>query len=81
MNKLSTLEILDDETPITQADIDAGRLVLRNRAADGRITPSKQQVILDLDVMIIEHFKRIAGESGYQSLINETLKSSVMQSS
>ncbi len=79
MNKTSITETFDDETPITQADIDAGRLVPRQRADDGRLVQPKKRVTLYLDATVVEHFKRLAGERGYQTLINETLKSSLAQ--
>ena len=34
----------------------------------------KEHVDLMLDVPIIEHFKAMAGERGYQTLINDTLR-------
>lgn len=79
MNKTSTSETFDDETPITQADIDTGRLVPRRRAANGRLVQRKKRVTLYLDAAVVEHFKQLAGERGYQTLINETLKSSLTQ--
>jgi uncharacterized protein (DUF4415 family) len=78
MKKRSTTASFDDEAPITQADIDAGRLVLRQRTA-GRVVQPKKRVTLYLDAALVERFKRIAGDRGYQTLINETLKSSVHQ--
>lgn len=78
MKKKSTTASFDDETPITQADIDAGKLVLRQRTA-GRVVQPKKRVTLYLDAVLVERFKRIAGDRGYQTLINETLKSSVHQ--
>jgi uncharacterized protein (DUF4415 family) len=78
MKKKSTTATFDDEAPITQADIDAGRLVLRRRTA-GRVVQPKKRVTLYLDAVLVERFKRIAGDRGYQTLINETLKSSVHQ--
>lgn len=79
MNKTSTSETFDDETPITQEDIDAGRLVLRQRGPNGRLLQRKKRVTLYLDASVVEHFKRLAGERGYQTLINETLKASIAQ--
>lgn len=76
MKKESTTPMFEDDTPITQADIDAGKLVLRKRAA-GRVVQPKKRVTLYLDAALVEHFKHMAGERGYQTLINETLKSSV----
>jgi len=78
MKKKSTTASFDDEAPITQADIDAGKLVLRRRTA-GRVVQPKKRVTLYLDAVLVERFKRIAGDRGYQTLINETLKSSVHQ--
>jgi uncharacterized protein (DUF4415 family) len=78
MKKKSTTATFNDEAPITQADIDAGRLVLRRRTA-GRVVQPKKRVTLYLDAVLVERFKRIAGDRGYQTLINETLKSSVHQ--
>lgn len=77
MRKKSTSEI-DDDTPITQADIDDGRLVLRKRVA-GRVVQPKKRVTLYLDVALVEHFKGLAGSRGYQTLINETLKKAIQQ--
>ncbi len=78
MKKRSTTATFDDEAPITQSDIDAGKLVLRRRTA-GRVVQPKKRVTLYLDAVLVERFKRIAGDRGYQTLINETLKSSVHQ--
>ena len=76
MKKKSTTPTFDDDTPITQADIDNGKLILRKRSA-GRVVLPKKRVTLYLDAALVEHFKHMAGERGYQTLINETLKSSV----
>ena len=78
MNKPSISELLEDSPPITQADIDAGRLILRQRQ-QGRILPFKQRVNIYLDREIVEHFKQRAGGRGYQTLLNETLKQAIQQ--
>jgi len=78
MKKKSTTPTFDDDAPITQGDIDAGKLIPRQRAA-GRVVQPKKRVTLYLDAALVERFKRMAGERGYQTLINETLKSSVQQ--
>jgi len=78
MKKKSTTASFDDEAPITQGDIDSGKLVLRRRTA-GRVVQPKKRVTLYLDAVLVERFKRIAGDRGYQTLINETLKSSMHQ--
>jgi uncharacterized protein (DUF4415 family) len=63
-----------DDTPITQADIDGGRLVLRKRGATGSVLPAKRRINIFLDSSTLEYFKDKAGGRGYQTLINETLK-------
>lgn len=76
MSKKSISVTLDDCPPITQADIDSGKLVLRQRK-DGRLLPIKQRVNIYLDSEIIQHFKQLAGGRGYQTLINEVLKQAI----
>ncbi len=76
MKKKSTMPTFDDDAPITQGDIDSGKLVLRKRTA-GRVIQPKKRVTLYLDEIIIDRFKQMAGDRGYQTLINETLKSSM----
>ena len=78
MKKKSTTATINEDTPITQADIDDGRLTLRKRVA-GRVTQAKKRVTLYLDTALVERFKDMAGERGYQTLINETLKTSLQQ--
>jgi hypothetical protein len=43
------------------------------------LIPPKKRVTLYLDAALVERFKSMAGERGYQTLINETLKSSFQQ--
>ena len=76
MSKKSTTAIFDEDTPITQADIDGGRLVLRKRV-EGRVALPKKRVTLYLDAALVERFKDMAGERGYQTLINDTLRRAV----
>jgi uncharacterized protein (DUF4415 family) len=78
MKKKSTTQTFDEDAPITQGDIDTGKLVLRQRTA-GRLIPPKKRVTLYLDAALVERFKSMAGARGYQTLINETLKSSIQQ--
>lgn len=77
MSKKSISGKPDDDAPITQADIDAGRLVPRRRI-EGRAVPPKKRVTLYLDSALIERFKAMAGERGYQTLINDTLHHSLL---
>lgn len=81
MNKKSTSKIFDDDAPITQSDIKSGKLVLRKRATNGVILSNKQRVNIYLDSAIIEHFKAMAGERGYQTLINDALKQALQAES
>jgi uncharacterized protein (DUF4415 family) len=70
------MQTLAEDQPITQADIDAGKLVLRKRVG-GRVVQPKKRVTLYLDAAVVDHFKDVAGDRGYQTLINEALKSSL----
>lgn len=78
MSKKSITATFDEDAPITQGDIDAGKLVLRKRV-EGRVVQPKKRVTLYLDATLVERFKDMAGERGYQTLINETLKTSLQQ--
>lgn len=78
MSKKSITATFDEDAPITRDDIDAGKLVLRKRV-EGRVVPRKKRVTLYLDAALVERFKDMAGERGYQTLINETLKTSLQQ--
>lgn len=79
MKKKSTTTSFDEDAPITQGDIDAGKLVLRKREAGGRVVQPKKRVTLYLDAALVDRFKTLAGDRGYQTLINETLKTSLQQ--
>jgi uncharacterized protein (DUF4415 family) len=81
MSKKSISATFDEDAPITQADIKGQKLVLRKRAATGALLPNKQRVNIYLDSAVIEHFKAKAGERGYQTLINETLKQTLQAES
>ncbi len=73
MSKKSSMKIADD-APITQADLDSGKLILRKRAVGGAVLPAKRRINIFLDSVTLEYFKTKAGGRGYQTLINETLK-------
>jgi uncharacterized protein (DUF4415 family) len=72
----------DDDAPaLSQADFDRARLRVGgkdvNRAewqAAVRARVRKQRINIMLDTPIVEHFKSLAGERGYQTLINDTLR-------
>ena len=76
MSKQSIMKI-DNDKPITQADIDSGKLKLVKRDAGGAVIQNKQRVNIFLDAATLDYFKNKAGGRGYQTLINETLKQSI----
>jgi len=62
-----------DEYPvITQADLDRATFRVGLKPA-----PRKRRVTILLDTGLIEYFKAKAGERGYQTLINDTLRQAV----
>lgn len=69
MSKKSISRISDDYPEITQKEMD--RAVFR---VGLKAVPHKQRVSIMLDTAIIEWFKQKAGQRGYQTLINQTLK-------
>lgn len=79
MKKKSTTKTFDEDAPIIQGDIDAGKLVMRKREAGGRVVHPKKRVTLYLDAALVERFKTLAGDRGYQTLINDALKTSLQQ--
>lgn len=79
MRKKSTTATSDQDVPITQADIDSGRLVLRKRTVGGEVLRQKKRVTLYLDAGIVDRFKELAGDRGYQTLINDKLRSVIDQ--
>ncbi|MCX5832784.1 MAG: BrnA antitoxin family protein [Deltaproteobacteria bacterium] len=74
MNIKSSSKISDDAPVVTQADINRARFRVNLQDA-----PRKQRVNIMLDTGVIAFFKTKAGERGYQTLINETLKRSIHQ--
>ena len=54
---------------VTQADLDRATFRVGLKPA-----PRKQRITISLDITVIEYFKAKAGERGYQTLINETLR-------
>ena len=77
MSKKSISAAFDDDQPISEEDIASGKLILRKRI-DGRAVQPKKRVTLYLDATVVEHFKDLAGERGYQTLINDALKESLL---
>ena len=66
------LDELDDYPKVTQADLDRSTFRVGLKPA-----PRKQRVTIMLDTGLVEYFKAQAGERGYQTLINETLRQAV----
>ena len=62
----------DDYPAVTQADLDRATFRVGLKPA-----PRKQRVTIMLDTRLIEYFKALAGERGYQTLINDTLRRAV----
>ncbi|NBC47466.1 MAG: hypothetical protein GVY22_05640 [Gammaproteobacteria bacterium] len=77
-----TQDTFDDDAPkLSQADFERGRLRIGGQVvsraewqAAVRARVSKQRINIMLDRPIIEHFKALAGEGSYQTLINDTLR-------
>jgi uncharacterized protein (DUF4415 family) len=72
MNNCSSSPTSDerDEYPkVTQADLDCATFRVGLKPAS-----RKQRVTILLDTGLIEYFKAKAGERGYQTLINDTLR-------
>jgi uncharacterized protein (DUF4415 family) len=77
-----TPDIFDDDAPpLTQADFDRARLRVGGQDASRaewqtavRARVGKRRVNIMLDAPIVEHFRALAGERGYQTLINDTLR-------
>lgn len=77
----------DDAPPLTKEFFEKGEHYIVGKkvtkaewqqAARARLqTLGKKRVSIMLDAAIIEHFKTMAGDRGYQTLINETLKKAV----
>lgn len=85
VNKLSTSEIDDDAPIITQEMFDKGRFrigmkdVSKEEWQAAVQATRKQRINIMLDASIVSWFKSMAGDRGYQTLINETLKQSISQ--
>ena len=88
MKQTSTTKMLatsKDEAPaLSQANFDRARFRVGTQnvsradwqtAARARI--AKQRISIMLDAPIVAHYKAIAGERGYQTLINDTLRRAV----
>ena len=71
----------DDAPKLTQAAFDGARLRVGGKDATRaqwqaavRAKVGKLRINIMLDAPVVEHFKALAGERGYQTLINDTLR-------
>jgi uncharacterized protein (DUF4415 family) len=71
----------DDAPKLTQANFDNAKLRVAGRDVNRaewqtavRARVGKQRINIMLDAPIIEHFKALAGNRGYQTLINDSLR-------
>jgi uncharacterized protein (DUF4415 family) len=62
----------DEHSAVTQADLDRATHRVGRKPA-----PRKRRVTILLDSGLVEYFKTKAGERGYQTLINDTLRQAV----
>ena len=67
-----TADERDDYPKIAQSDLDRAKFRVGLEPA-----PRKRRVTMLLDTGLVEYFKAQAGERGYQTLINETLRQAV----
>jgi len=67
-----TYEDDDDYPEVTQTDLDRATFRVGLKPA-----PRKQRVTILLDTVLIEYFRAKAGERGYQTLINDTLRQTI----
>ncbi|NJD34713.1 MAG: BrnA antitoxin family protein [Betaproteobacteria bacterium] len=74
----------DDAPKLRQKDFDRAHYRVGEKdvsrqdwQAAVRTRVEKKRINIMLDLPIVEHFKVLAGERGYQTLINETLRRAV----
>jgi uncharacterized protein (DUF4415 family) len=67
-----TFDDKDEYPKVTQSDLDRATFRVGLKPA-----PRKRRVTILLDTVLIEYFRAKAGGSGYQTLINDTLRESV----
>ena len=60
---------LDDYPKVTQADLGGATFGVNLKP-----TPRKRRVTILLDTELVEYFRAQAGERGYQTLINKSLR-------
>ena len=63
----------DDEYPeVTQTELDRATFRVGLKSV-----PRKQRVTILLDTTLVEYFRAKAGDRGYQTLINDTLRQTI----
>jgi uncharacterized protein (DUF4415 family) len=67
-----TFDDRDEYPKVTQADLNRATFRVGLKPA-----PRKRRVTILLDTGLVEYFKAKAGERGYQTLINDTLRRAV----
>jgi len=67
-----TFDDRDEYPKVTQADLDRAQFRVGLKPA-----PRKRRVTILLDTGLVEYFKAKAGERGYQTLINDTLRQAI----
>ena len=74
----------DDAPKLTQAHFERARFRVGGRDVNRaewqsavRARVGKQRISIMLDTPVVEHYKAVAGERGYQTLINDTLRRAV----
>jgi uncharacterized protein (DUF4415 family) len=77
-----TSAIVDDDAPkLKQAHFDRAKFRLGEKTINRvewqsavRARVGKQRISIMLDTPIVDHYKAMAGDRGYQTLINDTLR-------
>ena len=84
MKRTSSTATPDEAPRLTQADFDRAKFKVAGQDANKsewqsavRVKTAKLRINIMLDAPIVEHFKALAGERGYQTLINDTLRRAV----
>ena len=80
-----TLATFDDDAPkLTQAHFDRARFRVGKESVNRagwqsavRARIGNERISITLDTPIVEHYKAVAGEHGYQTLINDALRRAV----
>jgi uncharacterized protein (DUF4415 family) len=69
---ISDIDERDDYPKVTQADLDRATFRVGLKSVS-----RKQRITILLDTGLVEYYKARAGERGYQTLINDTLRQAI----